>query len=1039
MLRGFSHAITYTLRTKVILAFVLVALVPLTLLALVSYFASKQALLDAANHALFAAASQTAARLDATISTDLAVIGAEARLPVLADHLLALESGRGGTETKARVLGALRTFSQKDPVFISSYALLDLRGRNVIDTDAAGVGRDESAGDYFLGALETGLAYVSSIVFEGDNRKAYLYFSHPVIGSGTGGPTGVLRVRYGAAILQQLLVQDSGLVGPLSYPMLLDENGVILADGLSSPGSTASLLYKSTHSAVPSSSAAPTTATDSQALLSDIVYFPGLAEGLARVDTPQPYFALRRPSTGTTWDAAAVARMKTLPWRVVFLIPQEALLAPARTQARNSVVLAATILLVVAILAIVVAQFLTRPIIHLTTLAGHVAQGDMNVKADVNSKDEIGLLAKTFNSMTEQLRNSIANLELRTTLQQQSEEKYRTLIQKIQTAVVVHGADTQILISNSMAQELLGLTEAQMLGKMAIDPDWHFIREDGSTLPSHEYPVNQVLSSHRAFKNKIIGIHRPSQKDDIWTLVNAVPVYDKANDIAQVIVSFIDISERKQAEEELNQYKDQLEEKVLHRTEELLLARDAAEAANKAKSVFLANMSHELRTPLNAILGFSNLLRLDPALSNDQREHLEIINRSGEHLLTLINDVLEIAKIEAGRLQLEIAPFDFIAMVHDVVDMMHLRAEGKGLEFKLDITSKVPRHLNGDEARLRQILINLIGNAVKFTEQGGVAIRFNTRHNVQVHLLIEVEDSGPGISVDDQKRVFKPFAQLAESGEQKGTGLGLTITQQFVELMGGTITLESDLGKGSLFRVELPIEPAVVAEVTKPAVVKHAEIVGLAPNQPHFHILIAEDQQENRLLLKRLMTDIGLDTRLAENGEQCLNIFQQWHPDLIWMDWRMPVMDGELATKKIRMLPGGDRVKIVAVTASVFFEEEQEMLKAGTDDFVRKPYRAYEIYDCLSKQLGVRYEYESLPDFEEVGTKLTPAMLSQLRPELRQELHNSAESLDSDQVAVTISRIMAIDSELGVILTRLSDNFDYLAILDALGKLKERS
>ena len=265
-----------------------------------------------------------------------------------------------------------------------------------------------------------------------------------------------------------------------------------------------------------------------------------------------------------------------------------------------------------------------------------------------------------------------------------------------------------------------------------------------------------------------------------------------------------DITERKRAEEELRRYKDQLEETVQQRTSELLLARDAAETANKAKSVFLANISHELRTPLNAILGFSSLMRREPDVSPSQQERLDIINRSGEYLLTLINDVLEMAKIEAGRLQLESAPFDLGAMVRDVADMMRLRAEEKGLRLLLDQSSAFPRHIKGDEARLRQILINLTANAVKFTSHGGVTIRLGLRRDDRPHLLIEVEDSGVGIKPEDQKRLFQPFVQLGEPAAQKGTGLGLTITRQFVELMGGSIGVASTPGKGSIFRVELP-------------------------------------------------------------------------------------------------------------------------------------------------------------------------------------------------------------------------------------------
>jgi CheY-like chemotaxis protein/anti-sigma regulatory factor (Ser/Thr protein kinase) len=463
-----------------------------------------------------------------------------------------------------------------------------------------------------------------------------------------------------------------------------------------------------------------------------------------------------------------------------------------------------------------------------------------------------------------------------------------------------------------------------------------------------------------------------------------------------------------------------------------MLARDAAEAANRAKSVFLANMSHELRTPLNAILGFSSLIGRDSELSASQREKIEIINRSGEHLLTLINDVLDIAKIEAGKVQLDISSFDFGAMVRDVADMMRLRAQGKGLQLDLEMASECPRYLEGDEARLRQILINLVGNAVKFTEKGGVIIRFGTHSHEGLHLLIEVEDTGPGISEMDRKRLFKPFVQLAEKGEQKGTGLGLSITKQFVELMKGNISVESTKGKGSLFRVELPITPADRLDVATAEMESIGEIVGLEPGQPKYRIIIAEDQRENQLLLQKLMVDIDLEVKLADNGEQCVRIFQQWPADLIWMDMRMPVMDGTEATRRIRSLPGGDKVRVVAVTASAFKEEQQEILASGLDDFVKKPFRFDDIYHCLARQLDLKYQYKTEGAEKAEPVVLTSAMLDKVSDELRKELGDALVSLDSDRIASVVNKISNVDASLGYTLRRLSEYFDYQTILDAL-------
>ncbi len=465
---------------------------------------------------------------------------------------------------------------------------------------------------------------------------------------------------------------------------------------------------------------------------------------------------------------------------------------------------------------------------------------------------------------------------------------------------------------------------------------------------------------------------------------------------------------------------------------ELQKARDAAEAANKAKSVFLANMSHELRTPLNAILGFSSLIQKDTEFPDSQRRNLEIINRSGEHLLSLINDVLDMAKIDAGRVQLEETPFDLRGMVRDVTDMMSVRALEKGLQLLIDQSPEFPHFIIGDEARLRQTLINLLSNALKFTQHGGVTLRLGTKQNTVTHQLIEVEDTGFGIALEDQQHIFEPFVQLGEQGDSKGTGLGLTITRQFVQLMGGNLTLESTPGKGSLFRIELPLKEAKEKDIAKPKMTSQGEVVRLAPGQPIYRVLIVEDQLENQLLLTQLMEAAGIEIRVAKNGKQGVQLFQSWHPDLIWMDRRMPVMDGMEATKAIRQLPDGKKVKIVAVSASAFMEQREEMLQAGMDDFVRKPYRVNEIYECLSKHLGAKYIYEGSSNSKESTNSLTPDMLAKLPEALRNELKEALISLENENIALVIKQVAAYDAQLQKTLIQLADNFDYSTILKAL-------
>jgi signal transduction histidine kinase/DNA-binding response OmpR family regulator len=493
-----------------------------------------------------------------------------------------------------------------------------------------------------------------------------------------------------------------------------------------------------------------------------------------------------------------------------------------------------------------------------------------------------------------------------------------------------------------------------------------------------------------------------------------------------------EITERKLMEAELRRYKDHLEEEVQQRTADLVLARNAAEAANRAKSVFLANMSHELRTPLNAILGFSGMMRRTAQIPDSQSANLNIIIRSGEYLLNLINDVLEMAKIEAGRVQMEDAPFDLDSMVRDVTEMMQVRATEKHIRLLVEQTSAFPRYIVGDEARMRQVLINLVGNAIKFTDHGGVTVRLGTKNNAVSHLLIEVEDSGPGIEHEDQQRIFEPFVQLGEQGMNKGTGLGLTITRQFVQMMHGNLTLESTPGKGSLFRIDLPLRQARETVITPLKEEEKGDITGLAPGQPEYRILIVEDHLENQLLLAQLLESVGFQIKIAENGKRGVELFQSWHPHFIWMDRRMPVMDGVEATKTIRNLPDGKAVKIVAVTASAFQEQRAEMLEAGMDDFVRKPYRFNEIYECLSRHLGVQYVYSSSPASVVEHLVLTQEMLSVLPQELLRELEYALESLETDRIAHIIKQAAVYDPNLQKTLGRLAEDFDYPAILKAL-------
>ncbi len=404
------------------------------------------------------------------------------------------------------------------------------------------------------------------------------------------------------------------------------------------------------------------------------------------------------------------------------------------------------------------------------------------------------------------------------------------------------------------------------------------------------------------------------------------------------------------------------EMKLRKQTEkELLRSKEKAESANRAKSTFLANMSHELRTPLNAILGFSEMIGRDHATPAATQEKVAIINRSGEHLLALINDVLDMSKIEAGRAELEPDRFDLHRLLHDIDDLFRLRTETKNLAFILDLQQDLPVYILLDKGKLRQVLINLLSNAIKFTDSGGVTLRGGAEllPDNNWRLNFEVEDTGTGIPADKTETIFEAFAQVGHSPvEQQGTGLGLAITRLFIQLMGGEISVESNPGKGSIFRFEIPAEAVDVSELEQSIDEPNQQVVSLATDEPEWRILIAEDVPDNRLLLRSLLEPIGFIVRDAVNGEEAIQQFQDWQPQLIWMDMGMPVIDGYEATRRIRTLPGGQKVKILALTASVFKEEEPKILAAGCDVVLHKPFNESTIFTAMEKQLGLHYIYE---------------------------------------------------------------------------------
>jgi CheY-like chemotaxis protein len=451
--------------------------------------------------------------------------------------------------------------------------------------------------------------------------------------------------------------------------------------------------------------------------------------------------------------------------------------------------------------------------------------------------------------------------------------------------------------------------------------------------------------------------------------------------------------------------------------------------------MFLANMSHELRTPLNAVLGFSEMLARDRNATEDQKQKLGIINRSGGHLLAMINDILDLSKIEAGKTELASEPFELPRLLEDIGTMIHVRAESRGISLTVDIAPDTARFVEADAGKLRQILINLLGNSVKFTREGGVTLRARTRaEEGRTWLDLEVADTGSGIPPESLETIFQPFVQAHAAADSKGTGLGLAITRSFVQMMGGRIAVASEPGQGSVFRVGLPLELSSAEAVAAPEA-PALDVIGLAEGQPAPRVLVVEDVPENRLLATGLLAQAGFAVHEAGNGEEAVTLFQRWRPDLILMDMRMPVMDGFEASRRIRALPGGEAVKIVALTASVFNEQSAEILEAGCDDILHKPFRAKDIFAMLARFLGVRYRYAAAEDAAARSAPPPDAeRLASLSEALRQALRVAAIGLDVEGTGAVIEQIRSVDAPLAAGLQTLADDYRFteiLALLDA--------
>ncbi|MBF0557479.1 MAG: response regulator [Nitrospirae bacterium] len=606
----------------------------------------------------------------------------------------------------------------------------------------------------------------------------------------------------------------------------------------------------------------------------------------------------------------------------------------------------------------------------------------------------------------------------------ESKRRLNDIINFLPDATFVIDREGKVVEWNRAIEEMTGIKADDIIGKGDYEYAIPFYGErrpvmiDLVNMPREELDANYTDIRQVGDALSGVGFVTGLRDRELWFEGIATVLNDSQGNKVGAIETIRDMTSYKRTQQELQK------------------AKESAESANRAKSVFLATMSHEIRTPMNAILGFAQLMMRDPQLTPTQREHLNTISRSGEHLLALINDVLEMSKIEAGRITLNPVAFDLQALLEDVEAMFRVRTDAKQLQFVIQRATSMARRVVADQGKLRQILINIIGNAVKFTETGGISLRVAAlpADKSRLHIAIEVEDTGPGIAAEELGGLFKQFVQTSSGiSSGGGTGLGLAISREFARLMGGDITVSSVVGKGSIFRVEFYVEPVGVLTDDEEGSLRH--VIALKPQEEPNRILVVDDKAENRKVLVSLLSSVGFVAREACDGLEAVNVFKEWGPDLILMDMHMPVMDGFEAIRQIRLADPDKKTAIIAITASAFDEMRHNVMASGVEDFIIKPFRIDEVLEKMRQFLNVEYIYEE--DAEQSAGQgqfggQKQLSLEGLPVELVRQMHRATLSGDMDQLDLLIKQVDSHDVEVASTLRKFANDFRYEALATLL-------
>ncbi len=891
-------------------AFLAVTLLPLCIIVTLNYRSSTAALTEAAYRSLYAAASQAAFAVDAFINMNLDDISGDAKLPALSEYLEFPADRRARTIEKERILKTLSAIGGKSRNFPVSYALLDLNGRNLADTDPSNIGKTSGDRSYFRRALETGLPYCSSIEFSPSDGKAYLYFSSRILNK-AGKPVGVLRSRYDAQVLQTLLAGTSGLLGSESVVVLLDENYLRLAHGTSSD-----LLYKTV---VPLSAGRISELQKSRRLplpgpdrLSTDL--PMFAAGLQKAGSHEPYFNTPIVSAGMKMNAGAVAKVNSMPWLVAFMQPLDVFLKPVKAQTTKTIYFGLLIIIAVALLAAGISELLSEPISLLTAAAQKVADGDLTAQAFVKTHDEIGALATAFNLMTTKLRKRDASLA-------EEKERLAVTLRSIGDGVITTDVEGRVLLMNKVAEHLTGWQQDEAHGRLLSDV---FKIVGHNTREACENPFDTVMRSQGIVELQDHTILVSKDGREMTIADSGAPILDKESRVVGVVLVFRDVTEKEKAEEEFIK-------------------------AEKLESlgILAGGIAHDFNNILTSVIGNISLAKI---YSPDGKiaQRLSDAERAALRAKDLTQQLLTFSK--GG------APIKGVASVSEIIrDSAHFALRGSNVKCNFHMASDL-RTIEVDEGQISQVIHNMIINADQSMPQGGIIdIRCE---NVDVsetdylplkrgqYIKISIADHGVGITKENIAKIFDPYFTT----KKKGSGLGLTTSYSIIKRHEGHIAVESEPGVGTTFEIYLPAS-GKESPKTESTCSEGTLCTGKG------RILLMDDEEFIRQVAGEMLGYLGYEVEFASNGEETIDLYKRAREsghtfDAVIMDLTIPGgMGGRDAVRKLIEIDPNVR----AIASSGYSNDPvmADYRGYGFCGVVIKPYKADELGNAVHSVLKI--------------------------------------------------------------------------------------